>query len=192
MLNNLNNKRIILGSNSPRRHFLLKGLDLKFDVIVPDIDEVFPENLKADEICKYLSIKKSEALEKHLDKNTIIITADTIVWLNNKLINKPINFDDAFKMLQQLSNNIHEVYTGVTIKSINKTITFTAKSKVHFNKLDNNEINYYLKKYQPFDKAGSYGIQEWIGYIGIKKIEGSFYNVMGLPVSKLYNKLKHF
>jgi len=188
----INKYRIILGSGSPRRHFLMKEAGIDYEVIVPNIDETYPEHLKAEKIPIYLSQKKAEALKHHLDYKTIIITADTIVWINKSTINKPNSYDEAFQMLETLSGNCHEVFTGVTILSPQKTYSFFVKSKVYFKKLSKQEIKYYIDNFKPYDKAGAYGIQEWIGYIGIKKLEGSFYNVMGLPITKLYAHLKKF
>lgn len=183
---------IILGSNSPRRHFLLKEAGINYRVIAPDTDEKYPQNLKAEQIPLYLSQQKAAALSKHLKEKTIIITADTIVWINNNVINKPSDYEEAYKMLKVLSDNVHEVFTGVTIKSLQKEEHFYVRSQVYFKKLREEEIKYYLDSCRPYDKAGAYGIQEWIGYIGIKKLEGSFYNVMGLPITKLYEKLEKF
>ena len=188
----LKNYRIILASKSPRRHFLLKEAGIDFEVLTIETEETFPQHLKSYKIPLYLSQKKSEAIDFDFDDRTILITADTIVWLKNKVINKPENYENAVKMLQTLSGNCHEVFTGVTLKSKQKQISFYAQSKVYFHKLKESEIEYYVEKFKPYDKAGAYGIQEWIGYIGIKKIEGSFYNVMGLPVTMLYHKLEKF
>lgn len=192
LLEKIKNYRVILASKSPRRHLLLKETGIDFEIVNADTDETFPEHLKSYKIPLYLSQKKADAVDMVFDDKTILITADTIVWINNKVINKPVDYDDAVKMLQTLSGNSHEVYTGVTIKSKNKQISFHVKSKVFFRKLLKKEIEYYVEKFKPYDKAGAYGIQEWIGYVGIKRVEGSFYNVMGLPITRLYKQLEKF
>jgi septum formation protein len=189
----LNNYRLILASNSPRRQQLLKGLDLEFEVITfPDVDESFPEHLMGSEIATYLSEQKAKAYSKLLDKNTIVITADTIVWLDNKVLNKPADKTQAIQMLKTLSGQMHTVFTGVSITSIDDQFTFFAETKVWFRRLNDKDIEYYVENYKPFDKAGAYGAQEWIGYVAIEKIEGSYFNVMGLPVQKLYSELERF
>ena len=186
-------KKIILASQSPRRHELLKGLGLEFDVLSSiETDESFPGDMNTDEVPVYLAKKKAKTFESFIDDKTILITADTIVSLNGKILNKPANRNEAENMLKQLSGNSHIVITGVCIKSLQKESCFSSSTIVYFNDLNNQEIDYYIDKYKPFDKAGGYGIQEWIGYIGIKKIEGSYYNVMGLPVQKLYEELCEF
>jgi septum formation protein len=189
----LEDYRIILASQSPRRKALLEGLDLKFDVIVREgIKESFPDTLGMLEIPEYLARTKSEYYLDLLKKKTILVTADTIVWLNNKVLGKPSNAIDAQLMLTRLSGHMHEVITGVCIRSGNKMKVFHSYSKVYFRHLSQEEIKYYIQRYEPFDKAGAYGIQDWIGYAGIEKIEGSFYNVMGLPSQMLYKELVHF
>ncbi len=192
LLERIKNYDIILGSKSPRRHFLLSEIGLTYKVITPEVDESYPKDLKAEKIPLYLAQKKAEALADHLAERVIIITADTIVWINNSCINKPGDNAEAYEMLQLLSGNRHEVYTGVCIKSLQKEKCFYVKSCVYFKKLHDDEIKYYLEHYKPLDKAGAYGIQEWIGYIGIQKVEGSFYNVMGLPVTRVYEHLEKF
>ena len=191
-LNNIKNYQIILASQSPRRQTLLKELNFNFEVKVKEIDEAFPPHLVKEEIAVYLAELKAEAFNSELTNNQLIITADTIVWVNNQVLNKPSDYQHAFEMLETLSNNKHTVYTGVCLKTKAKTKTFWASTDVYFAKLDNEEIEYYINTYKPYDKAGSYGIQEWIGYIAIERIEGSYFNVMGLPIQKLYNELKHF
>jgi len=187
------NKKILLASKSPRRQELLKGLDIDFDIAdIIDINEDFPTNLKAEEIASYLSELKAQAYLENIKQNEIIITADTIVWHNDIVLNKPKDRANAFNMISALSRDNHMVFTGVTISSLEKQITFVSATKVFFKKLTNDEIYYYIDRYKPFDKAGAYGIQEWIGYIGIEKIEGSYFNVMGLPVQKLYDELLIF
>lgn len=181
--------QIILASKSPRRQFLLKDLGLNFEVHTKDVDESFPENLKAEQIPLYLCEKKANAFDSELTDNTIVITADTIVWINGQVLNKPENFEDAVRMLKLLSGKMHEVYTGVCLKSKQKTKSFYSLTKVYFKNLSIEEIKYYIKNYNPYDKAGAYGAQEWLGYIAIEKIEGSYFNVMGLPVRELYEEL---
>jgi septum formation protein len=188
----LNKYQIILASQSPRRQQLLKELGLNFTIEVREVDEVYPGHLQCEEIPVYLAQLKAKAFENSINGNQLVITADTIVWLNNQVLGKPADFADAFKMLQSLSGNTHTVYTGICLKSNKKEVTFWAKTDVHFKVLSDEEITYYLKTHKPYDKAGAYGIQEWIGYIGIEHIEGSYFNVMGLPVQKLYEQLKRF
>ena len=193
MFQKFSDKKIILASQSPRRYELLKGLGLDFDVLSSiETDESFPDNMKTDEVPVYLAKKKAKTFEKFIDAKTILITADTIVSLNRKILNKPANKQEAENMLKQLSGNSHVVITGVCIKSLQNQKCFSSSTVVYFNDLTDHEINYYIDEFKPFDKAGGYGIQEWIGYIGIKKIEGSYYNVMGLPVQKLYEELCNF
>ena len=185
--------RLILASHSPRRKMLLEGLDLPFEVLVKKgIDESYPDDLEMKEIPEFLAKKKSEHYTDLLNDKTVIITADTIVWHKNKVIEKPVDVEDAKKIIALLSADTHTVVTGVCLRTGGMTRVFHSVSQVHFSKLSMHEIDYYIEKYQPFDKAGAYGIQEWIGYIGIEKIEGSFYNVMGLPVQKLYHELAEF
>lgn len=184
--------KIILGSNSPRRQELLKSLGFSFLNKPINADESFPADLIAEEIPLYLAEKKADAYEDDLNDTDILITADTIVWCEGKVFNKPANFVEGKKMLESLSGKMHEVYTGVCLKSGNKQTTFYDVSKVYFKKLKAEEIEYYLTNYSPYDKAGGYGVQDWLGYIGIDKIEGSFYNVMGLPVKELYEELIKF
>lgn len=182
----------ILASKSPRRQYLLKELGLDFEVHTKEVDESFPDNLKAQEIPLYLCQKKADAFTKELNDTTIVITADTIVWINGQVLNKPENFDDAVRMLKLLSGKMHEVYTGVCLKSKNKTKTFYSLTKVFFKTLSQQEIDYYITNFKPYDKAGAYGAQEFMGYIGIEKIEGSYFNVMGLPLRELYEELLKF
>ena len=184
--------QIILGSNSPRRQELLKSLGFTFLNKPINADESFPIDLLAEEIPLYLAEKKADAYPDDLKDNEILITADTIVWCEGKIYNKPANFVEGKKMLEALSGKMHEVFTGVCLKSGNKQTTFYDVSKVYFKKLKPEEIEYYLINFTPYDKAGGYGVQDWLGYIGIDKIEGSFYNVMGLPVKELYEELIKF
>lgn len=183
---------IILGSSSPRRNELLKSLGFDFVINPSNADEDYPLNLKGHEIPVFLAEKKALSFNGVLTETDLLITADTIVWCEGEIFNKPINFEEGKLMLQTLSGKMHEVFTAVCLKSANKQIIFYDATKVYFKKFTNEEIEYYLNKYKPYDKAGSYGVQEWIGYIGIEKIEGSFYNVMGLPVKKLHEELMKF
>lgn len=184
--------QLILGSNSPRRHELLTSLGFKFLNKPIHADESFPIDLVAEEIPLYLAEKKADAYDEELKDTDILITADTIVWCEGKVYNKPANFVEGKAMLEALSGKMHEVFTGVCLKSGNKQTTFYDVSKVYFKKLKPEEIEYYLMNFSPYDKAGSYGVQDWLGYIGINKIEGSFYNVMGLPVKELFEELVKF
>ena len=190
LIEKLKNYNIILGSNSPRRKKILEKMGLKVNVITSDIDESYSENIKLDKVPIYLAKKKYKALKHKIKTHDILITADTIVLFNNKILSKPINKEDAKKTLLQLSSNTHQVITGVCITTINKKISFSSTTEVTFNKIDEGEIEFYINNYKPFDKAGSYGIQEWIGLIGIKEIKGSYSNVVGLPSSRLYHELK--
>jgi septum formation protein len=193
LIENLNKYNIILASRSPRRQFLLGETGIKFTIPdYNDIEESYPTDLQSDAIPLYLARKKATNYQSLLREKTILITADTIVWLNNELIGKPGNSDEAKLMLHKLSGKMHFVYTGVCIKSLIKETSFVAETKVFFRDLSDEEINYYVEKYNPVDKAGAYGIQEWIGYVGVERIEGSYFNVMGLPVQKLFNALIHF
>jgi septum formation protein len=185
----LAHKNIILASGSPRRQQFFKDLDLSYSIRLKEIEEVYPDGLQGAEITNFLAELKANAFEKELDTNDLLITSDTIVWLNESALGKPTDADDAFAMLQKLSNKTHEVITSVCIKSIAKTEVFHCITKVTFTTLSEAAIRYYLEQYQPFDKAGSYGIQDWIGLIGISKIEGSYTNVVGLPTELLFKKL---
>lgn len=184
--------KLILGSASPRRQELLKSLGFDFLIKPTHADEAFPSDLKAQEIPIYLAEKKADAYPDELKETEILITSDTIVWCDGKVLNKPVNFLEGKQMLETLSGKMHEVYTAVCLKSGNKQTTFFDVSKVYFKKLKTEEIEYYLTNFSPYDKAGGYGVQDWIGYIGIDKIDGSFYNVMGLPVKELYEELIKF
>ncbi|MBL7971497.1 MAG: septum formation protein Maf [Prolixibacteraceae bacterium] len=191
-LQNLAPYEIILASKSPRRQQLLSDLGIKFRVQSMDIPEVFPEGLTMTEVPVYLAELKASAFLPHLQPGQLVITADTIVWLDGKVLNKPADYADGFRMLKDLSGKKHQVLTGVCLLSAEKKISFYALTDVWFKQLSDDEIRYYLETYRPYDKAGAYGIQEWIGYIGIYHIEGSFFNVMGLPVQNLYEHLKAF
>lgn len=184
--------KFILASKSPRRQYLLKELGLHFEIHTKEVDESFPDQLKAAEIALYLAEKKANAFESELEPDTIVITSDTIVWVENQVLNKPVDKADAIRMLQLLSGKRHEVYTGVCLKSKNKMHSFYACTNVYFKALTLEEIEYYVNNYSPYDKAGAYGAQEWIGYIAVEKIEGSYFNVMGLPLKELYEALLKF
>ena len=188
---NINSKKIILASKSPRRKELLENLNIPFVIEVKNTpEETYPENLLKVEIPEYLAIKKASFYKNETNQSdTIIITADTIVYCENRILGKPENYDEAFEMLKLLSGRAHEVITGVAITSKNKQVVFSSVTKVFFKELTDDEIDYYIQAFKPYDKAGAYGIQEWIGMVGIKKIEGSYYNVVGLPVQKLYSEL---
>ena len=188
----LNKINIILASGSPRRQQFFKEMDLHYTIRLKEIEEIYPENLKAEEITNFLAELKANAFENELKENDVLVTSDTIVWLNGKALGKPKDYDDAFKMLQQLANQTHEVITSVCLKSIDKTDVFHNVTKVTFANLSDEAITYYLNNYKPFDKAGSYGIQDWIGLIGISKIEGSYTNVVGLPTEMLFQKLMNY
>ncbi|MDA7803649.1 Maf family nucleotide pyrophosphatase [Crocinitomix sp.] len=189
MLDNLHSKNIILASKSPRRQELLKGLDIEFTVQTRDIDESYPADMIPEDIPEFLALKKAHGFQDIIEENTILITSDTIVILENKVLEKPKTELQAKKMIKKLSNATHIVVTGVCIKTKDETIAFSDHTVVKFMPLTDAEIEYYVQKYKPFDKAGAYGVQEWIGYIGIERLEGSYYNVMGLPVHKVYQAL---
>ena len=179
---------IILASGSPRRHHFFKELDIDFTIDVREIEEVYPPHLKASEITDYLARLKASVFTNVLE-NDIVITSDTIVWKDHEAIGKPKDFDDAVQMLQHLSGNMHEVYTSVCFTSKDFQITVNDGTKVWFNEFTLEEIKYYLNTCKPFDKAGSYGIQDWLGYMGVHKLEGCFFNVMGLPTRLVYKTL---
>ena len=190
MLTHLKKYDIILGSASPRRNELLKGLDIEFRIMSNDVDENYPADLIGVQIPEYLAQKKADTYT--LKENTLLITADTIVWLDGVVYGKPTDRNDAREMLKMLSGKIHQVITGVCIKTAGKSTVFHALTDVYFAPFSDEEIEYYLNHYAPYDKAGSYGVQEWIGYIGVERIEGSYFNVMGLPIQRLYNELKNW
>ena len=188
MLNDkLKGYSIILASGSPRRQQFFKDLNLDFEIRLKEIEEVFPDYLKAHEITDFLSELKANAFEGELKKEDILITSDTIVWHKNKALGKPKDYADAFKILKSLSNETHEVITSVCIKTTEKTTLFHETTKVTFNTLSDEAISYYIENYKPYDKAGAYGIQEWIGFVGVTKIEGSYANVMGMPTDKVFH-----
>ena len=184
---------IILASQSPRRRELVGGLGISFTIAEDyPVEESYPHDIPAQDVAAYISKVKSEAYNKQLSENDILITADTIVTVNNKILGKPKDRNEAISMLRLLSGNRHVVVTGVTFRNKVKSHTFSTFTNVYFKELSDREIEYYIDNYKPFDKAGSYGIQEWIGYVAIEKIEGSFYNVMGLPVHQMIINLEHF
>lgn len=190
MLDNLSGYRVLLASNSPRRKELLGGLDIDFEVVsLPDIDESYPNELKGGDIPAYISQTKAKSYSQYLNDNTLLITADTIVWKDGKVFGKPKSAQEAKDMLNELSGSIHHVFTGVTVETKTISKTFFSKTEVTFAKLSQRDIEHYVERYAPMDKAGSYGIQEWIGFVGVESISGSYFNVMGLPVHKLYKVL---
>lgn len=185
----LKNYKVILASGSPRRQQFFKDLDLDFEIRLKEIEEVYPDNLQGVEITNYLAELKAKAFDGEIAENEILITSDTIVWLNKKALGKPKDYSDAIIILKSLSNTTHEVITSVCFKTKWKTETLFDVTKVTFNTLSDDAIHYYLENYKPFDKAGAYGIQDWIGLIGIFKIEGSYTNVVGLPTNLVYHYL---
>ena len=193
MLSHLKKYEILLASNSPRRRELLAGLDIDYRVTaLPEVNESYPDTLSGEEIPLYISQEKAAAYRRFMKDNTLLITADTIVWLDGKVYGKPRDIADAKAMLQALSGKTHTVITGVTLTSLQKQISVTVSTEVTFAALGDDEIDYYVEKYRPLDKAGAYGVQEWIGYIGVTGLKGSYYNVMGLPIQRLYTELKKF
>lgn len=192
MLDNLKKYKIILGSASPRRQELLRGINLTFEVMPLDVDESYPPYLTGVEIPMFLAEKKADAYKNMLNDELMVITADTIVLLDGRVLGKPVDRADAVKMLQRLSGKTHQVITGVCISTILRRRTFHTISEVKFARLNDAEIEYYLEHYAPYDKAGSYGVQEWIGFIAVEQINGSYFNVMGLPIQRLYNELKRW
>lgn len=193
LLEKINAYDIILASKSPRRQQLLSELGIKFRIVTDiETEETYPTGLDCHEIPVYLAKSKAEHYQGVLAEKSVMITADTIVWFRNKIMPKPSDPGEAKTMLRQLSGQMHEVYTGVNIKSVAKETGFYSGTRVYFRDLSDSEIGHYVDTYMPLDKAGAYGIQEWIGYVGIERIEGSFYNVMGLPVQQLYQELMKF
>ncbi|OIQ18654.1 MAG: septum formation protein Maf [Flavobacterium sp. MedPE-SWcel] len=188
----LNGYKIILASGSPRRQQFMKELDIDFEIRLKGVEEIYPKELKGTEITDFLAQLKANTLKDSLTDDEIVITSDTIVWHENKALGKPLDRDDAFEMLQSLSGKTHEVITSVCIMDISNTITFNDTTRVTFHELKEEEINYYIDNYKPFDKAGAYGIQEWIGLIAIAKIEGSYTNIVGMPIDKVYRNLIEF
>ena len=193
MLYNLKKYQVVLASKSPRRQELLRGMGVDFIIQTKETPEIFPPEMPWEEVPKHLSLQKSLAFDDdELPVGYLLITADTVVISEGEILGKPKDYDDAFRMLKQLSGKVHHVVTGVTVRSQSRCESFAVTSKVAFAPLEPDEIDYYIKHCQPFDKAGAYGIQEWIGYVGIRGLEGSFYNVMGLPTRRLYQSLKGF
>lgn len=184
--------KIILASGSPRRQQFFRDLDLDFEIRLKDTEEVYPDSLQGVEITNFLAELKANAFENELHKNEILVTSDTIVWHGNKALGKPKDYDDAFAILKSLSAATHEVITSVCFKTVVKTETISEVTRVSFNFLSDEEIRYYLDNYKPFDKAGAYGIQEWIGLTGISNIDGSYTNVVGLPTEKVYQYLNNY
>ena len=191
MLDNIKKYKVILASASPRRNELMKGLDLEFEVrALPCVDESFPDTLQGGDIPLYISKKKADAYRPFMADDELVITADTIVWLDGVALGKPADEEEARRMLGNMSGKTHSVFTGVAITTKDVQRCFVAQSDVTFATLSGEEIDYYIAKYRPMDKAGAYGAQEWIGYIGMSNIVGSYFNVMGLPVQRLYSELK--
>lgn len=190
MLENLKKYKIILASNSPRRKELLGGLGVSYEVrTLPDIDESYPDNLQGADIPLYISREKADAYRRLLQPGELMITADTIVWLEGRVLGKPADRENALQMLRDMAGRTHEVYTGVCLTTSDWQRSFAARTEVRFASLAEEEITYYVDRYRPMDKAGAYGVQEWIGYIGVEYIAGSYYNIMGLPVQRLYREL---
>lgn len=192
MLDNLKQYRIILGSASPRRQELLKGINVSFEVITKEVDESFPNSMTGVDIPMYIAEKKANAFKDTMSDDMMLITADTIVLLEGQVMGKPSNYEDGRNMLKQLSGKTHQVITGVCITTNIRRRTFHTISEVRFAHLNDEEIDYYLHQYAPYDKAGAYGVQEWIGFIAVEQIIGSYFNVMGLPIQRLYNELKRW
>lgn len=182
----------VLGSQSPRRKELLAGIGIEFEVRVKDTEEIYPDSLPAEEVPEYLAKLKAEALLPDLAADEAVICADTVVILNGKILGKPFDYEDARQMLSKLSGQKHTVITGVFIGSKTKSTAFSERTEVEFENLTADEIKYYIEKYMPFDKAGSYGVQEWIGYVAVKNMEGTYTNVMGLPTNRLYREIQKF
>ena len=190
MLDNLKKFNIVLASNSPRRKELMSGLGVDYVVkTLPDVDESYPDTLQGEEIPAYISREKAEAYQSMIEPDELLITADTIVWMNGEVLGKPKDREDAIRMLRKLSGASHQVITGVCLTTKGWQNSFTVTTDVTFAVLSEEEIVYYVDKYSPMDKAGAYGVQEWIGFIGVESISGSYYNVMGLPIQKLYREL---
>lgn len=184
-------KHIILASNSPRRRELLAGLDLEFEVkVLPDIDESYPKDLPAAEVAGYISREKADSYRALIGEDDLVITADTVVIVGDEVLGKPKDADEARRMLHLISGRTHQVITGVCLLTTDKEHSFSVTTDVTFKQLSDDEITYYIEHYKPFDKAGAYGIQEWIGYIGVTSINGSYFNVMGLPVQRLWEEIK--
>lgn len=192
LADNLNKYRLILASRSPRRQQLLSELGFNYDVAFREYAETYPDGLKGEEIARYVAHEKAASFKNEISEKDIVIAADTIVWCNNKVLGKPENYEDAFRILREISGNTHEVITGVSLLSAFKEFTFSVSTKVTFEPMTDEEIRYYIDKFSPYDKAGAYGIQEWIGLIACSRIEGSYFNVVGLPVQRLCAELQEF
>lgn len=191
MLDNLKKYKVILASNSPRRKELLSGLGLEYEVkVMPGIDETYPDTLPTEEVPVYIAREKAEAYRKSIAEDELIITADTVVCIDGEVLGKPADATEAHAMLRKLAGRTHLVITGVCLTTAQFQKSFAAATEVTFDQLTDEEISFYVEKYRPFDKAGAYGVQEWIGYVGVTGMNGSFYNVMGLPVQRLYQELK--
>lgn len=191
MLENLNKYKIILASNSPRRKELLSGLGVDYEVkTLPDVDESYPDGLSGEEIAKHIARGKAEAYRSLIQADELVITADTIVWLDGTVMGKPKDEEEAKDMLMRLSGKTHQVITGVCLTTATTQKTFATVTDVTFATLTDEEVDYYVTRYQPMDKAGSYGVQEWIGFVGVENLSGSYFNVMGLPIQRLYTELK--
>lgn len=191
MLENLNKYKVILASNSPRRKELLSGLGVDYEVkTLPDVDESYPDGLSGEEIAKHIARGKTEAYRSLIQADELVITADTIVWLDGTVMGKPKDEEEAKDMLMRLSGKTHQVITGVCLTTATTQKTFATVTDVTFATLTDEEVDYYVTRYQPMDKAGSYGVQEWIGFVGVENLSGSYFNVMGLPIQRLYTELK--
>lgn len=188
----MNKLKWVLGSQSPRRKELLAGIGVEFEVRTKDTEEIYPSSLPAEEVPEFLSKLKAAALLPDLEADEAIICADTVVILDGKILGKPFDYEDARRMLSKLSGQKHTVITGVFIGSKTKSTSFSERTEVEFEQLSDDEIQYYIEKYMPFDKAGSYGVQEWIGYVAVKRMEGTYTNVMGLPTNRLYKEIQGF
>lgn len=193
MLENLKKYHIVLASNSPRRRELLAGLDIDFEVrVLADIEESYPDSLPVNEIPLYIAVEKAEANRAQMHPGELVITADTVVVVGGEVLGKPHSPEEACRMLRTLSGKTHHVVTGVCIMTADRQSQFAVTTDVTFKELSGEEIDYYVRRYSPLDKAGAYGIQEWIGYVGVTGLSGSYYNVMGFPVQRVYNELKLF
>lgn len=191
MLDNLRKYRVILASNSPRRRELLSGLGIGYEVrTLPDVGEAYPDTLQGGDIPLYIAREKAAAYRGSMQADELIITADTIVWLDGRVLGKPRDREDALQMLRRLSGRTHEVFTGVCLTTTAWQRSFSARTEVRFAPLEEDEIRWYIDRYSPMDKAGAYGVQEWIGFVGVEHISGSYFNIMGLPVQRLYRELR--
>jgi septum formation protein len=192
LVDNLNKYRLILASRSKRRQQLLSESGLKFDVVTREFAETYPEGLNGEEIARYVAREKAITFKNEITEKDIVIAADTIVWCNRKVLGKPENYEDALRILSEISGNTHEVITGVSLLSVSKEFTFSVTTRVTFEAMTDEEIRYYIDMFNPYDKAGAYGIQEWIGIVACSNIDGSYFNVVGLPVQRLYAELQNF